>query len=217
MIPLANSTHGMVIETYDLLRSERVPRDFSIVGDTIIKIEHCLVVSGSEGYAITREEAHTHPVTQQSTPVTTTASEENILKNINIVYSHEQALGQCSGWLDRHLPNAKRVPVSSTAAAAKMLLQPPNHHATTPLNLNKDQNTGCMQAAIASEICLRLYPELRLVQRGVQDDRSTSHMHNHVESHQVSSLLVREPNTIYSDLQIIFSTTSDHSSASFIS
>jgi len=206
----------MVIESYDLLRSERVPRDFLIVGDTIIKIEHCLVVAGSEGCAITREEAHTLSVPQQSTPVTTTAREDDILKNINVVYSHEQALGQCAGWLDRHLPNAKRVPVSSTAAAAKMLIQPPNFHATTFFNSNKDQNTGCVQAAIASEICLRLYPELRLVQKGIQDDRSTSQMYNHVESPQISILLVRESNTVYPDLQILFSTTSEIRNASFI-
>ena len=199
----------MVIETYDLLRSERVPREFSIVGDTIINIEHCLVVSDSEGNAITRDEARTRSGPLQPTPVTTTASEEDNLKNISIVYSHEQALGQCAGWLRRHLPNAKRVPVSSTAAAAKMLIQPPNYHATTSFNPNKDQNTGCMQAAIASEICLRLYPELRLVQKGIQDDKSMSRMHSHVESHQVSSLLVREPNTVYSDLQTLFSTTSN--------
>jgi hypothetical protein len=64
MIPLVNSTHGMVIETYDLLRSERVPRDFSIIGDTTIKIEHCLVVSGLEGSAISFDDA------QQWTPAT---------------------------------------------------------------------------------------------------------------------------------------------------
>lgn len=199
----------MVIETYDLLRSERVPRDFSIVGDTIINIEHCLVISDSEGNDITRDEARTRSGPLQPTPVTTTASEEDNLKNISIVYSHEQALGQCAGWLRRHLPNAKRVPVSSTAAAAKMLIQPPNYHATTSFNPNKDQNTGCMQAAIASEICLRLYPELRLVQKGIQDDKSMSRMHSHVETHRVSSLLVREPNTVYSDLQTLFSTTSN--------
>ena len=44
VVPLVNSTQGMAIETYNQLRSERVPRDFSIIGDTNIKIEHCLVV-----------------------------------------------------------------------------------------------------------------------------------------------------------------------------
>jgi len=178
MIPLANSTHGMVIETYDLLRSERVPCDFSIVGDTIIKIELCMVVSGSEDQA---EEVHTHPAPQESAPVTTTARGGECLKDISVVYSHEQALGQCAGWLNQNLPNAKRVPVSSTAAAAKMLVQPPTYHTTTTFSSNNGPTIGCMRAAIASEICLSLYPELRLVRKGIQDDKSTSRRHGHAK------------------------------------
>ncbi|ACV67418.1 prephenate dehydratase [Desulfohalobium retbaense] len=37
---------------------------------------------------------------------------------ITTVYSHPQALQQCGGWLRQHLPQAKVVPVESTAAAA---------------------------------------------------------------------------------------------------
>jgi len=214
MIPLMNSTHGMVVETYDLLRSERVPREFSIVGDTTIKIEHCLVVSGSEGCAIPLNTACTYPVPQQSTPVPTNTMEEDILKSINAVYSHGQALGQCAGWLKRNLPNAKQVAVSSTAAAAEMLLQPPIHHHNTSLSSNEDPKSEGIRAAIASEICLGLYPELRLVRKGIQDDKSTSRMPNYAQSHQISSLLVRESNKVYSDLHILFS-TSNISGAAF--
>lgn len=185
MVPLVNSTHGMVIETYDQLRSERVPRDFSIVGDTIIKIELCLVVSGSEGYAISPDDPITHPVPQQSTPVTTTTKGEDILKSISVVYSHEQALAQCAGWLNRNLPNAQQVAWSSTAAAAKMLLSPPIDHPTTPISHNIHSKPAGIRAAIASEICLCLYPELRLVQKGIQDDKSTSPMRNRAKSHQI--------------------------------
>jgi len=182
MIPLVNSTHGMVIETYDLLRSERVPRDFSIVGGTTIKIELCLVVSGLEEYAISLDDARTQPVPRQSTPATTTTRGEDILKRISVVYSHEQALAQCAGWLNRNLPNAKREAVSSTAGAAKMLLQPPIDHPTTPISPNIHPKTEGIRAAIASEICLSLYPELSLVQKGIQDDQSTSRMHNYATS-----------------------------------
>ena len=35
------------------------------------------------------------------------------------VCAHAQALGQCRGWLDEHLPNAERVPVSSNAEGAR--------------------------------------------------------------------------------------------------
>jgi prephenate dehydratase len=205
MVPLVNSTHGMVIETYDQLRSERVPRDFSIIGDITIKVELCLVVLGPGGSAISLDDVRTQPVPQQSTPVTTATRGEDILKGISVVYSHEQALGQCADWLNRNLPNAKRVAVSSTAAAAKMLLQPPIGHPNTPLSPNMHPRTEGIRAAVASEICLRLYPELSLVQKGIQDDSSTSRLHNYAKYHQISSILAREPNKVYSDLQILSS------------
>jgi len=41
------------------------------------------------------------------------------LSKLKIVYSHQQSLAQCRGWLDRHLPFVERVPVGSNAEAAK--------------------------------------------------------------------------------------------------
>ncbi|MFP4168801.1 MAG: prephenate dehydratase [Desulfonatronovibrionaceae bacterium] len=41
------------------------------------------------------------------------------LKEVERVYSHPQALQQCANWLRSNLPEAKLVPVSSTAAAAQ--------------------------------------------------------------------------------------------------
>lgn len=38
---------------------------------------------------------------------------------IRTVYSHQQSLAQCRGWLDRHLPTAERVAVGSNAEAAR--------------------------------------------------------------------------------------------------
>lgn len=40
------------------------------------------------------------------------------LASIETVFSHPQALEQCAGWLRIHLPDARVVPVESTAAAA---------------------------------------------------------------------------------------------------
>jgi chorismate mutase/prephenate dehydratase len=39
---------------------------------------------------------------------------------IRTLYSHQQSLAQCRGWLDRHLPTAERVAVGSNAEAARM-------------------------------------------------------------------------------------------------
>ncbi len=42
------------------------------------------------------------------------------LEEIKTVFSHQQSLAQCRGWLDRHLPFVERVPVGSNAEAARL-------------------------------------------------------------------------------------------------
>lgn len=44
------------------------------------------------------------------------------LKRIRLVYSHPQALAQCSRWLDQRLPSAVRFETGSTAEAVEKLL-----------------------------------------------------------------------------------------------
>lgn len=44
------------------------------------------------------------------------------LQDIEVVYSHPQALQQCTTWLQANLPQATVVPVESTAAAARRIL-----------------------------------------------------------------------------------------------
>jgi chorismate mutase/prephenate dehydratase len=39
---------------------------------------------------------------------------------IRTLYSHQQSLAQCRGWLDRHLPHAERISVGSNAEAARL-------------------------------------------------------------------------------------------------
>tara|TARA_Y100001968_G_scaffold333604_1_gene397569 strand:- start:608 stop:1447 length:840 start_codon:yes stop_codon:yes gene_type:complete len=43
------------------------------------------------------------------------------LENISEVLSHPQALGQCSEWLNKNLPNALLLPTSSTSEAIRMV------------------------------------------------------------------------------------------------
>ncbi len=53
-------------------------------------------------------------------------SREKSIKDISVVYSHPQPLGQCSLWLREHLPNVRLVSVESTAAAAELAARTPN-------------------------------------------------------------------------------------------
>lgn len=41
------------------------------------------------------------------------------MEEVRQVYSHQQSLAQCREWLDRHLPDAERIAVSSNAEAAR--------------------------------------------------------------------------------------------------
>jgi chorismate mutase/prephenate dehydratase len=53
-------------------------------------------------------------------------SRERDLGAIRTLYSHQQSLAQCRGWLDRHLPQAQRIPVGSNAEAARLAAQEPH-------------------------------------------------------------------------------------------
>jgi chorismate mutase/prephenate dehydratase len=50
------------------------------------------------------------------------------LEKIDRVYSHQQSLSQCSQWLDKYLPNAERIAMSSNAQA---VLYAKEHHAAS--------------------------------------------------------------------------------------
>lgn len=74
------------------------------------------------------------------------------LDDIKIIYSHQQSLAQCRGWLDRHLRHdIERVAVSSNAEAAKMAANDVN------------------AAAIAGENAAGLY-DLDILHRNIEDD-----------------------------------------------
>jgi len=50
-------------------------------------------------------------------------SQEPNLEAIRTLYSHQQSLAQCRGWLDRHLPQAEQVAVGSNAEAARLAVR----------------------------------------------------------------------------------------------
>ena len=73
------------------------------------------------------------------------------LSKLKVVYSHQQSLAQCRGWLDRHLPFVERVPVGSNAEAARRAME------------SKDA------AAIAGTMAAELYG-LQLLVPNIEDD-----------------------------------------------
>lgn len=73
------------------------------------------------------------------------------LSKVTKVYSHQQSLAQCRGWLDRHLPNADRVAVGSNAEAARLAKDEPG------------------AAAIASETAAEIYG-LQVIAPNIEDE-----------------------------------------------
>ena len=99
-----------------------VKHDFRIVRSVRIKVDHNLLVKPGTG-----------------------------LDEIREIYSHSQALTQCTGFLQR-FPNAKVIPCENTAIAAKMVAE--------------SEEAGV--AAFSSRSCAKLYG-LEILKQSVQD------------------------------------------------
>jgi len=78
------------------------------------------------------------------------------LTQIQRVYSHQQSLAQCRGWLDLHLPQAERLPVGSNAEAARRV---------------GDGRSG--DAAIAGEAAAEIY-DLAVLAGNIEDEPSNT-------------------------------------------
>lgn len=78
-------------------------------------------------------------------------SQTTDLKEIKRVYSHQQSLGQCRGWLDGHLPHVQRIAVTSNAEAARRAAEEMD------------------SAAIAGQMNADIY-NLRIVSANIEDN-----------------------------------------------
>ena len=123
VLPIENSSAGMVSEMYDLLEEF----ENYIVGEVILPINHYLV-----------------------------GTENTTLESIERVYSHPQALMQCSKFLDRH-GSWQQIGAANTAVAAKKIL-------------NENDPT---QAAICSEHAAEIYG-LKILEEEINHNHNNS-------------------------------------------
>lgn len=77
------------------------------------------------------------------------------LQAIQTVYSHQQSLAQCRGWLERHLPRAEQVAVASNAEAARLAAEQPG------------------TAAIAGETAAEIYG-IQILARRIEDEKDNT-------------------------------------------
>jgi chorismate mutase/prephenate dehydratase len=78
-------------------------------------------------------------------------SRETRLEALHRVFSHQQSLAQCRGWLDHHLPDAVRIAVGSNAEAARTAA------------------TSAGAAAVAGEAAAKIY-DLNLLADRIEDE-----------------------------------------------
>jgi chorismate mutase/prephenate dehydratase len=123
VLPIENSSAGIVSENYDLL----VEYDNYIVGEQVIKIEHALL-----GLPDAQKE------------------------DIEVVYSHPQALMQCAQYFEEHR-NWEKFSLKNTAMAAQKVKE----------DCRKNQ------AAIASPVNAEIYG-LKVLEHPIQDNQNNS-------------------------------------------
>lgn len=97
VVPFENSTNGQVTFTYDLLRDWLIPEGevnddvkFKVIGEQFVSIHHCVL------------------------------SESKDLSKITKIYTHPQAWGQCTNWLNKFGKNLEKIDSSSTSKAAEI-------------------------------------------------------------------------------------------------
>lgn len=70
------------------------------------------------------------------------------IAGVERVYAHEQALAQCRGWLDQHLPRAERLALGSNAAAAERAAQEPGAAAIAGTQAGERYGLGVLASNI---------------------------------------------------------------------
>ncbi|CDS02068.1 uncharacterized protein SPSC_02710 [Sporisorium scitamineum] len=124
IVPVENSTFGPVRDTLDNLlgigngdRHAFKPSDgtqLHVVGEACLSVDHALLCGPKTYHHLLQLQGDTN----SNAPI-----RDDTLSNITNVISHEQALGQCSHYLTRYLPQAQKKAVESTAAAAVTALE----------------------------------------------------------------------------------------------
>ena len=102
ILPIENSTNGSVVQVLDLLAqcAEKYP-DLEVCAEHYLAVHHFLYGNHDRGGK----------------------SYDVDLKKVQTLYTHPQVWTQCSNYLARELQHAERIDVSSTSAAASIVVK----------------------------------------------------------------------------------------------
>ena len=149
IIPIENSSAGRVAEVYSLLPSVGL----HIVGEYLLPIHHCLAVPKSALRGrLPREMDGPEAIAWKNSPLTD-KEKAAALATIKEIRSHSQALMQCAGFIEKHLPQAITEADFDTATAAQFI----------------SNREDCKIAAIASKHAAAIYNLLTLGE-SIEDD-----------------------------------------------
>lgn len=143
VVPFENSSNGCVVQLLDLLADrERRYGDVKVCAEYYLRVRHCLLGRKQPLGAIGGKEKDV----------------EDALKQVDKLYTHPQAWGQCTEFLERHFRGVERHDVSSTSRAAEIVAQ----EETATLDGHGKR------AAIASQLAAEVYG-LDVLQEGIED------------------------------------------------
>lgn len=168
VVPVENSTEGAVSRTLDLI----VGSTLKICGEVLLPVHQNLL----------RLVNHPSPSGRGAEGEGEMQEGQNTLANVTRIYSHNQSLAQCQHWLNQHLPNAERIPVSSNAEAARLAA------------------LDSASAAIAGDLAAEAYGLAMLAQRIEDEPNNTTRFlvladHDTAASgHDKTSLVMSAPN-----------------------
>jgi prephenate dehydratase len=144
VVPFENSSNGSVVQLLDLL-ADREGRycNVKVCAEYYLRVQHCLLGRRPQLRSIraTGEEA------------------QDAFKRVEKLYTHPQAWGQCTAFLEGHFRGVERQDMSSTSRAAEIVAQ--------------EQEAvkiggGGRSAAIASKLAAEVYG-LDVLQEGIED------------------------------------------------
>lgn len=134
VIPIENSTNGVVIPVYDILVTlGQELKDLLVLEEVHLRIQHSVIGFAGDDHG--------------SQPQTEDGRRERLpdLTNIQRVYSHPQAFGQCTMFLNKYLSHAQRIDATSTAAAAELAGSDKTHQSVAIANRCTIENTETHQ------------------------------------------------------------------------